>query len=83
MVQNIADWHSIIALLWCQEKPSGVYKMQETAWAAEGYARDHDGGAYSAPPDLLPDGEGLAALFPITPPPLSAFRASPVPVPNF
>ena len=26
--------HSMFALLWCQEKPSGVYKMQETAWAA-------------------------------------------------
>jgi len=25
--------HSVFALLWCQEKPSGVYKMQETAWA--------------------------------------------------
>ena len=23
--------HSMFALLWCQEKPSGVYKMQETA----------------------------------------------------
>ena len=26
--------HSMFALLWCQEKPSGVYKMRETAWAA-------------------------------------------------
>jgi len=43
--------HSMFTLLRCQEKPSGVYKMQETAWAAG--APNPAGGAYSASPDPL------------------------------
>jgi len=35
----------------CQEKPSGVYKMQQTTKATAG-------GAYSAPADSLAGGEG-------------------------
>ena len=50
-------------MLKCQEKPSGVYKMQQTT------------GAYQRSTDPLADGEGLAVPSPRTPPPLSAFQA--------
>jgi len=49
----------------CQEKPSGVYKMQETAWPAELCPRPA-GRAYSAPPDPLADGEGAGCPLPIS-----------------
>jgi len=55
-VSRIAPNCTLFALQ-CQEKPSGVYKMQETAWAA----------------GALP---GLAALSPVTQPPLLVFQAS-------
>ena len=42
----------------CQENPSSIHKMQQTTGAA--------GGAYSAPPDPLAGGEGLAAPSPRT-----------------
>ena len=48
--------HSMFALLWCQEKPSGVYKMQETTWAA-GAPHRTPLGELTAPPGPLADGE--------------------------
>jgi len=53
--------------LTCQEKPSGVYKMQENAWRPW----LHPGpswGAYSIPPGLLtfrPQASGLSCLRPL------------------
>jgi len=38
-VKNIADWHSMFALLWCQEKPSSMCNMQESAWAGSRWDR--------------------------------------------
>jgi len=51
--------HSMFALLQCQEKPSGVYKMQETPEPA--------GRAYSAHPDPPADGEGAVCPLPKNP----------------
>jgi len=48
----------------CQKKPSAVYKMQETAWAAWAPPPDPAGRAYSAPSDPLADGEGAGSPLP-------------------
>ena len=49
----------------CQEKQSGVYKMQQTTGTAAG-------GAYRGFPDPLAGGEGADCPSPRTPLPLSA-----------
>ena len=51
----------------CQEKPSGVYKMQQTTGTRPRW------GSLQRSPDLLAGGEGLAVPSPRTPRPLSAF----------
>ena len=60
----------------CQEKPSGVHKMQQITGAA---------GAQRSPRPSSWWGGGCLPLapFPRTLPPLSAFHASPLPAPNF
>jgi len=68
--------------MWCQEKPSGVCKMQETTWAAglrrlgdRGSAPDPTGRAYSAPPDPLADGEGAGFPLPKNLPPVNIWQS--------
>ena len=71
-----------------QEKPSGMYKMQQTT-GRPGLRPGPRWGAYSAPPDPLAGGEGAAP--PQEPhlhsrpfrPRASALWASPLPAPNF
>jgi len=73
-------------LLKCQEKPSGVYKMQKML-GGRGSALGPAGGAYRAPRTPLLVGRGLTAPSPKTPHLLSAFQASgfgfACPHPNF
>ena len=59
--------------------------MQETFYSCPDSAPDPAGGAYSAPPDPIAGGDGLAALSPKIPslllafgPRVSAHRASPL-----
>jgi len=75
--------HSMFALLWCQEKPSGVYKMQETAWAAGAPPGPRWESLQRSPRPPSWWGAGLPAPYPRTSPPVSAFQASPVPTPKF
>ena len=73
----------------CQEKPFGVYKMQQTTGAA-GAPPGPRWGSLQRSPRTLAGGEGLAALSSRTPPHSRPFRprasalwASPLPAPNF
>ena len=48
-----------IKLLKCQEKPSGVYQMQENAWRS-GLRPEPHWGSLQRSPDPLAGGEGAA-----------------------
>jgi len=76
--------HSMFALLWCQEKPSGVYKMQETALAAGAPSLTPLGElTCSAPLDPAADGKGAGCPIPKNPTPSRPFRPRLSPPPNF
>ena len=67
--------------MWCQEKPPGVYKMQETAWAAGASPRTPLGELTALPRPPSWWGGGWLPLLPRISLPLSTFQASSVPAP--
>jgi len=63
------------SFLKCQEKPSGVYKMQENAWRP-GLRFIPRWGSLQCSKDAVAGGEWAGCSSPRTPPSLSAVQAS-------